>query len=154
THDPANPDSLAYNKIAGMREDASGSLWIATYGGGIDRFDPATERFIHYRTDPKNPDSLDKDLVLSVFFDRTGVLWAGTQGGALNRFEAGRFKAYRSPGQNYFHSIFEDRAGILWLCGYGGLTEFDPRTLQFRVHGHDPRNPRSISTNEVWAVHE
>ena len=71
----------------------SGALWIGTYGGGLDRFDAATGRFVHYRHDPKDPRSLDNDLVLSVFFDRKGVLWVGTQAGALSRFDraSGRF---------------------------------------------------------------
>jgi signal transduction histidine kinase/ligand-binding sensor domain-containing protein/CheY-like chemotaxis protein/HPt (histidine-containing phosphotransfer) domain-containing protein len=153
-HDPRNPHSLAYDKISGMREDRSGALWVGTYGGGVDRFDPATGRFVHHRHDPNDPGSLDKDLVLSLFVDRNGVLWVGTQEGALNRFESGRFKAYRNQGRNYFHSIFEDRAGILWLGGYAGLTRFDPRAERFTVYSNDPRNSRSISSNEVWAVHE
>jgi signal transduction histidine kinase/CheY-like chemotaxis protein/ligand-binding sensor domain-containing protein/HPt (histidine-containing phosphotransfer) domain-containing protein len=152
-HDAANPYSLAYDKVAGMREDSSGVLWVGTYGGGLDRLDRSTGRFVHYRHDPKDPHTLDNDLVLSVFVDRKGVLWVGTQFGGLNRFESGRFKAYRH-GQNYFHSIFEDRAGILWLGGYDGVRSFDPRTERFTPHRHDPRDPRSISSDEVWAVHE
>ncbi len=153
-HDPRDRHSLAYDKISGMREDHSGTLWVGTYGGGVDQFDPSTGRFVHHRHDTKGPGSLDKDLVLSVFFDRQGVLWVGTQDGALNRFESGRFKAYRRPGVSYSHSIFEDRAGILWLGSYGGLIRFDPRTEQFTVYRHDPRDPGSISNDAVWAVHE
>ena len=151
----SNPHSLAYDKVAGMGEDRSGALWVGTYGGGLDRFDPATGGFVHHRHDPKDPHSLDKDLVLSLFFDRKGTLWVGTQDGGLNRFDerSGRFKAYRdqAAGSNYFHSIFEDRAGILWLGGYGGLTRFDPQAEQFKVHAHDPRDPRTIGSDEVWA---
>ena len=55
---------------------------------------------------------------------------------------------------SYSHSIFEDRAGILWLGSYGGLIRFDPRTEQFTVYRHDPRDPGSISNDAVWAVHE
>ena len=155
-HDPKNPHSLSYDKVPGMREDPSGALWIGTYGGGVERFDPATGRFVHYRHDPKDPHSLDNDLVLSLFFDRKGVLWVGTQGGGLNRFDrtSGGFTAYRTSGPNYVNSIFEDRAGILWLGGFDGVTEFDPRAERFTGHRHDPRDPRSISSDEVWAVHE
>ena len=153
-HDPTDPRSLAYDKVAGLRQDRSGAIWIGTYGGGLDRFDPGTGRFTHHRRDPKDPRSLDQDLVLSVFIDRRGVLWVGTQDGALNRYESGQFKAYRTTGRNYFQSIAEDRAGFLWLGSYDGLIRFDPRAEAFTSYRHDPRNPQSISSDEVWAAHE
>ena len=94
----ANPDSLSYDKVSGMREDPSGALWIGTYGGGLDRFDPATGRFVHYRHDPNDPHSLDSDLVLSVFLDRQGVLWVGTAGRRAEPVRSRRPAASRSTG--------------------------------------------------------
>ena len=44
-HDPDDPDSLSHNSILTMAEDSDGSLWIGTWGGGLNRFDPATEKF-------------------------------------------------------------------------------------------------------------
>jgi streptogramin lyase len=74
-HDPKDPHGLSFDKVSGMREDASGALWIGTYGGGLDRLHPATGRFDHYRHDPRDPHSLDSDLVLSVFIDARA--WCG-----------------------------------------------------------------------------
>ncbi len=51
-------------------------------------------------------------------------------------------------------AIFEDRAGILWLATFAGLSRFDPRTEQFTVYRHDPRNVRSLSHNSVNAIRE
>ena len=44
-------------------EDDQGYLWIATYTGGVNKFDPTTERFTRYRHDPSNPNSLSGDSV-------------------------------------------------------------------------------------------
>ncbi len=42
-HDPKNPNSLSFNYAWTMREGKDGALWISTWGGGLDRFDPAAE---------------------------------------------------------------------------------------------------------------
>ncbi|NQZ09044.1 MAG: hypothetical protein HRT35_17955, partial [Algicola sp.] len=41
----ANKYSLSANKVTGIVEDSQQNLWISTYGGGLNRFDPTTERF-------------------------------------------------------------------------------------------------------------
>ena len=44
-NNPNDPKSLSSNNIMGFHEEKSGNLWIATYGGGINYFDPETEEF-------------------------------------------------------------------------------------------------------------
>ena len=39
-----------------------GRLWLATYGAGLDKFDPETGKFAHYRHDPADAASLASDL--------------------------------------------------------------------------------------------
>ena len=38
-----------------LLEDSVRRLWVGTFGGGLDRLDPATGRFTRYRYDPTNP---------------------------------------------------------------------------------------------------
>jgi ligand-binding sensor domain-containing protein len=78
--EPQNPNSLSSSDVMSVYEDRSKALWVGTAGGGLNRFDPETEQFVHYRHDPRNPGSLSDDNVYAVFEDRTGVLWAGTYG--------------------------------------------------------------------------
>ena len=47
SHD--DPDTISNNYITSMCEDQSGSLWIGTQNGGLNRFDYASKRFIHYK---------------------------------------------------------------------------------------------------------
>jgi ligand-binding sensor domain-containing protein len=63
-----------------------GLIWAGTTGHGLNRFDPDTERFTHYRHDPANPRSLSNDTVVCICEDRTGTLWIGTTKG-LDRFD-------------------------------------------------------------------
>src|SRR5258708_28644642 len=78
THDPDNPKSIASNYIWTMRETSDGALWLSLWGGGLDRFDPATETFTHYRAEKGNPNSLSTNFVNASFPDSKGMIWVAT----------------------------------------------------------------------------
>jgi len=40
--------SISNNFITGLIEDKKGDLWVATWGGGLNRFDREKNRFIHH----------------------------------------------------------------------------------------------------------
>ncbi len=153
THDPHDPGTLANGFVRVLHEDRSGMLWIGTYGGGLDRFDPVTETFTHYRHDPADPASLSHDDVRAICEDDSGALWIGTQGGGLNRFVGPRYVGPRfdgpaqpeGPGPGSFtryrrdrqdpaslshddvRAIVEDHAGRLWVgTNGGGLNRVSP----------------------------
>jgi len=69
-------DQNDYLWIGSIREDKQGNLWIATYGGGFNRF----------QHDPGNPQSIDNNQVLDII-NFQGKLWLGLRGGGLNRYE-------------------------------------------------------------------
>jgi signal transduction histidine kinase/ligand-binding sensor domain-containing protein len=163
-HDPDDPHSLGDNMIWAIYEGRAGLLWIGTDGGGLNRFDPQTERFTRYRHDPDDPHSLSHNVVQSIYEDRAGTLWVGTNGGGLNRFDpqTERFARYRhdpddpySLGSDTVWTIYEDRAGVLWIGTWGGgLNRFDPQTERFTRYQHNPDDPHSLSNNVVWAIYE
>ncbi|TAE27507.1 MAG: hypothetical protein EAZ92_09325 [Candidatus Kapaibacterium sp.] len=127
--------NISSNAVRKIFEDRSGVLWIGTRGGGLNRFDPQSSSFLHFRHNPSNPTSISSDYVLSIHEDRTGTLWVGTSGG-LNKFDRtnGTFTAFReSDGlpNNYICGILEDESGNLWLGTVRGICKFDPRTGKF-----------------------
>ena len=74
-HDPEDPDSLSDNFILSILEDPSGILWLGTNAGGLNRFDPQTERFAHYQHDPHDSHSLANNTLQSMHQDQQGVIW-------------------------------------------------------------------------------
>ncbi len=70
-HDPDDPNLISHNSILAITEDKDGYLWIGTGGGGLNRFDPATETFVRYQHDSNEPSSLSNDTVTSIKQDRT-----------------------------------------------------------------------------------
>jgi signal transduction histidine kinase/ligand-binding sensor domain-containing protein len=174
SNDPRDPNSLSNNRVPCFHIDSSGIIWAATYGGGLDKFDPEKNRFIHFRHDAKDASSISNDTVFAVLRDHLGVLWIGTYGG-LDMFneKTGRFTHFRNiPGDpsslsyNRIWYMYEDRQGTLWVgCGSpfltigekpedGGLNRFDRTTGKFIRYLHDPKDPNSITNNKVRAIFE
>ena len=172
---PLDSNSISDNGIFSICEDRFGSLWIGTFGCGLNRFDRDKNQFIRYLNDPKNPHSLGHDRVLAIYEDRSGTLWIGTGGGLsrLNRNhppdsslkklneKSAQFTCFvndpndsSSLNANEVRSIHEDRAGTLWVGTTNGLHKFDRATGRFTRFLNDPNNPHSLSDNRVWAIYE
>jgi len=169
-HDALDSTSLSDNWVTSIYEDSASrsTLWIGT-GGGLNRFDCATERFTHFVNDPKNPHSLSHNRALSIYEDSfsrraTGrnALWVGTENG-LNRFNHNteqftRFfsdpKNPHSLSENAVQSIYEDHTGTLWIGTHGGLNKFDRDTEEFTRFVNDPKDPHSRSYNHVFCIYE
>lgn len=160
-HHAGDVNSLSVNYIWSLAEDQDGALWIATEGGGLDRFDRDTGQFIHYRAGTTS-DSLTNDFVRVVYQDHAGTLWVGTYGGGLHKFDraTGHFTRYLHSGpdslsNNFIHAIYEDRQGALWIgTAGGGLDQLDRATGHFTHYQHNPTNPDSLSNNVVRAILE
>ncbi|MBF0452157.1 MAG: hypothetical protein HQK75_15755 [Candidatus Magnetomorum sp.] len=162
THDPYNANSLSVNYTWNLFEDSVGNLWVVTYGGGIDLFDPKTESFSHYQHDPGNSNSLGNDFVWCIFEDSKKKLWIGTDDG-LDYFDpdTNAFIHYRhdpdhpnSLSNSIVTMITEDEQGYLWLGTYGGgLNRFDRRTKSFIHYRHIPKQSNSLSDDKINFVY-
>src|SRR5665213_2956549 len=95
--DPEDSNSLSNNFIYSLFQDKNGIIWIGTNGGGLNAFNPATEKFTHYNNNPKNSSSLSNDIVHVIHQDKSGNLWIGTDDG-LNRFDSktGKFERFKN----------------------------------------------------------
>ena len=133
-HNPNDPESLSANYIWDLMEDDHGYLWIATDSGGVDKFDPTTERFTRYRHDPNNPNSLSGDSVGTIARDSRGYLWFGTERNGLDKFDpaTGIFTHYLKDNDGQFvgriTKVIAGRQGDIWFVGERGLFHMNPQT--------------------------
>jgi signal transduction histidine kinase/DNA-binding response OmpR family regulator/ligand-binding sensor domain-containing protein len=120
--------SLSNNIVYSIIRDDTSHLWIATRGGGLNRFNIKTERFQNFRFSLDNPDFISSDDILCLYKDAKGFLWAGTSMGLnkLLRFENGRpvfmrFTEKEGMPNNTIHGILEDKDHTMWLSTNKGI---------------------------------
>jgi signal transduction histidine kinase/ligand-binding sensor domain-containing protein len=133
-HDPDRRNSLGGVYVRSMFKDHAGILWIGC-DHFLDRFDPRTQTFTHYRVEPDEPEGLAL-TVSHISEDHAGVLWLST-GNGLYRFAppTGTFTRFAhdpddptSLGGNDVKSSGEDRSGSFWVAAGEGLDLFDRNT--------------------------
>jgi len=119
---PGDPSSLSHGYLLSIYEDRAGILWIGTFNGGLNRYDPKKDEFQCYRHIPGRADSLSSDTIGAIIEARDGAFWIGTDNG-LNRLDraSGRFTRYPltadRPGRgDHIHDICVDRDGALWIA--------------------------------------
>lgn len=161
-YDPDNSNSLSNNYTWFLIKDRNGNLWITTFGGGLNKFDPKTETFTRYQHDPNNPSSLTSDNIQSVYEDKTGVIWVIIYNNGFSRFNPSNetFTNYQhdpnnsnSLSHNKTYSIYQDDDNILWISTYGGgLNTFNPQTKSFVHYQHDATNPNSLASDSMRSI--
>jgi len=144
----------------------SGEIWIGTYNGGLNKFDPMTERFTVYKHNPADSTSLGMNNVVAVYEDRSSTIWVGTWGAGLSRLDGqrGTFTHYRHHAEdptslidNRIGAILEDSHGDLWIATWGGLSRMqggDRGRAMFKNYKNDPNDQSSLSNDLVWALVE
>lgn len=173
-NDPLDSNSITSNKLESVLAARNGTIWVGTFGSGLDRFDPASGIFSHYKHVANDATSLSNNIVTSVLEDHLGNIWVGTHGG-LNRLDpkSGKFVRYlhnpADPGSlsnDQVRVLYEDRQGTLWVgtgspfaadqgvAGQGGLNRLDRKTGKFTRYMHDEADPQSLTDNKVRAIME
>ena len=163
--DPEAPPGDWSNVIYDIREDRSGTLWLA--GKGLKSFDRSTGMVTLIRHDDGTVADLVQNNVDAVYEDAAGELWLGTAG-ALERFDrsTGKYTQYwvddnirkgMPPdffGFHWIQKIYEDRTGVLWLCTNRGPVAFNRKTGKFRAYHINRARPDSSSAHSVSSILE
>ncbi|WP_082326434.1 hybrid sensor histidine kinase/response regulator transcription factor [Sunxiuqinia dokdonensis] len=125
-----DPLGLSYNDVIGVSQDSDGTIWVGTYGGGINRLKsvPADQPFQFDYI--RESDGLTSNLVLSIVEDHHGFLWVGTDFG-LSKYDPKaqtfeNFYAANGLGENSFSEgpgiltssnklVFGHISGMVWF---------------------------------------
>lgn len=111
-----------------ITEDAKGSLWFATQGKGVFRFNPKDKRWINYTSKPNSNSSIPSNQLNCLLADHKGRLWFGSSSG-LCRYDYSndRFIPINlNAPSNSICSIIEDQ-DMLWITTAKGLVRYDTR---------------------------
>lgn len=129
-HEPANRNSLSSAYVISIAQDSRGCLWFGTEESGLDKLDPATGFFTHYRNDS---DSQFVGRITHVIEDRHQDIWfVGDRG--LFHLNQQTGQIIRPPAARNgvsAESLFGDETGNLWMLTHSpiaGLVKYDPHT--------------------------
>ena len=127
----SEPGSLSDNQVNAVCVDRSGVLWVGTTTG-LNRFDPATQRFQLYDV----RDGLPNSNIALIVEDNGGELWLGTNNG-LSRFDP-RTHSVRNYsvsdgilGNEFYNyaSSYKSSTGEIFLNNYAGVISFFPKDV-------------------------
>jgi len=135
-HDVNNPWSVSNNNINYFYDDRKGTVWIGTKGGGLNRFDKRSERFIAYTT----IDGLPDNTVYGILNDNNGNLWLSTNKGICkftppssenNKIACRNYNMSDGlPGnEHYLNTCVNGDDGTLYFASTAGLIAFKPAEL-------------------------
>ncbi|MEO0899824.1 MAG: two-component regulator propeller domain-containing protein [Bacteroidota bacterium] len=174
---PENKNSLSHFFCHSLHVDKQGTVWVGTGNiwsedprGGLNKFRPETEDFVHYFHDPMDLSSLHHDKVTEIFEDSKGNLWIGTGNGGLqilNR-KKGTFQSLQNQAPSTFKLaslfndedkdqhisfIFEDSEQNIWIGAWGGgIAYYDPESGFSKTYFHEPESPSSLPEAFPWAM--
>lgn len=163
-NDIADSTSIGNNYINDIIEDKNGDLWIATVGGGLNRYDRKNNRFYRYLHKDKSVNSPASNYIIKLAFDKAGNLWIGNQKDGLDEYLIGqnKFVHYKynsgnpqSLSDNNIRTVYVDSHNNLWVgTTYGGLNLFNSKTKTFKSFKHDKNAEGSISGNKISSIFE
>lgn len=147
TADPKNPKSIRSSLVRSVCPDPDHPekyLWLATAGGGLNKFDLETGTCDHITTEQGLPDN----VIYGVLPDEKGRLWMSTNKGiSMYDIYSGHIKTYDVADglqSNEFNSgaYFKSRTGEMFFGGIEGLSFFFPEAIR-----ENTRIPKVVITS-------
>jgi diguanylate cyclase (GGDEF)-like protein len=134
-YDPAKSSGISNDSIQTMYLDSRGILWIGTAGGGLMRYESATDSFVTYT----KADGLPSDSVVRILEDRDANLWIATQRGlALYDRVAGVFRGLTVYNDLRNREFFPGAAaapdGSLYFGALDTLYHFATGRYEYNTH--------------------
>ena len=122
SHDPNDTNSLSNNTVYRILKDRDGDIWLATWGGGLEKME-------------KIPGNV-KDERQAKF-------------GFVHHVPG---KGPHAISSAYIADLAESEDGLIWIATNNGLNIYDKKTNQFTVLHHDDNDENSLSLDDVSSV--
>lgn len=121
---------LSKNAVLVIHEDQDTSLWIGTFGGGVNHYLPKSQEIEYFDSN----DGLADNNVVGILPEGDSILWISTYNG-LSRFNQKNesfqnFSVEDGLTHNEFNyaSYYKDRKGRFYFGGMNGFIRFEPGT--------------------------
>ncbi|RXG15583.1 two component regulator with propeller domain [Leeuwenhoekiella aestuarii] len=134
TNSLTGSEHIIHNRINALAEDTDSRIWLGTDGGGVDCYDPKTNKFDYDVLTEAN--GLKTDHVFSIIIDNE-KLWVGTYLGGVNVYDkkTKKWKYYLQGTQkdgNDVRVLYKTKKGEIWAgTNRGGLFRYSETKDQF-----------------------
>ncbi|GAA5134500.1 hybrid sensor histidine kinase/response regulator [Thalassotalea piscium] len=153
-------NTLSHNDAGNLLLDHNGNIWIGTWGGGANLYEPPTGLFYNFMHDSQRHDSISSNRIQSLFHDQEGTMWFGSYDRGLNRY-LGNNKFERiekvdgiasSLSHNRIWDIEDNDANSLWVATSYGLNLLNKTKRTFTHYFPDPANITPTGANEIRSI--
>jgi len=150
-------EGLYSNSVLSLMESSNGTIWVGTYGAGVNRIYPDGT------IDGLNaPVDLPNNHVRAMLQTQDGQIWIGTNAGLVQIHPNGESRTWlRSDGlaREYVTALFEDSNGLLWIGLREGLAQYKNNQIVTLndIPGYDDSDVfgfYEVQQNHLWAATE
>ncbi len=143
-HNPKDDSSLSESHILSVYVDHTGTLWVGTFGGGLNRYDAATDSFVRYMHQPNDSHSISGNHVADMMTDKDGDLWIVTLDSGISCWnrESDKFTNFiGDPAEqqdltlNQTYCVMRDKQDRMWFGTGSGLLVLDAHQLDYAKQG-------------------
>jgi signal transduction histidine kinase/ligand-binding sensor domain-containing protein/AraC-like DNA-binding protein len=161
-YNQVDPEGLSDNSIHYIYRDRNNTIWVGTYGDGLNYYNTLLQKFDHHMHQPGSNSTINNNRVNAIY-EEDNYLWIGTEEGLnildkrKNKFQyfSNDYNNPNSLGSNAVWSIYRDSRRNLWIGVWGGgLNLFNEHTKTFKRFTNDENDPHSIGSNSMVDIVE
>ncbi|MCB2220425.1 MAG: PAS domain S-box protein [Bacteroidetes bacterium] len=161
-YNPEVTENREKSEIQAIVEDNRGYIWIGSFGGGLLKTKPGTDRSEFFLSNADNPESISSDYINALYFDDAGIIWIGTYGGGISKIDQVRIRFEsihhesgneNTPLGNEVYAIHTNEK-YLFLGTEKGLSIRDQSTGRYYHYNASSSQNKSISGSTVYSIEE
>ena len=144
-------------RILSIYNDKNGNIWIGSWGGGLQKFNPISGVIKTYQRNSSEQSSINNNTVICIQPEGKEHLWIGTFSG-LNRLntKTEKFESCDSLlgiGKTAIYAIYKYNDHSIWIGTNGkGLLELNPSTKKVTQYLADEYDTLSIISNTIHSI--
>lgn len=158
--DSMSANGLSHNDAGNLMLDRDGRIWVGTWGGGANLYQPQTGKFQQFFHDPLRNDSISSNRIQSLFHDQSGSIWLGSYDHGLSRYIGQNSFEHiekitekkSSLSHNRIWDIEDNDSNSLWVATSFGLNLYDKKNKTFSHFFPEPDNSTPTGANEIRSI--
>ncbi len=148
---PTGNDGISHSSVRNIRSDNQGGVWLGTFFGGLNYYNPLNNQVTTLRKDSAKGRSLNDNIISVMVEDKNGNVWIGTNSGGVNVYSpaTGTFRYFTKAyglGSDDVKAIYIDDDSEKAYIGthIGAMTVLDIKSGKMKSAGIPSRNVFAI----------